>query len=747
MNKEIKPREYQKECLAAIDEAIAKGEKRALVVMASGLGKTYTAAFAIERFFAERHFGRVLILCHSEKILCQTKEKFRGYFGEEFSYGMYIDTDKTSHSTDFLFATFQTLKNYRKDFPKDEFAYIVVDEAHHSHARTYFPTIRYFEPQFLLGLTATPDRLDGQKIEEIYGKPIYELDFVEATKRSLLADCDYRLVLDDLSQEKLNEYLKSDEKISINQLNRTLFIEKRDEEIIKLIGEYSAEVEDPKMMIFCRTIKHARKIARLMGKDVALVHNSQSDSVNDYALEAFKSGEIRTIISVDMLNEGVDIPDANIVVFLRNTVSPAVFYQQLGRGTRLAGGKERVLVLDFVNNCERIKTIFELKNAIDDFQAYTPHEDEGSHGDGNADKKEYFALNIATIEFQARKVDIAKLLERSKRWHNPTRDELIQCVNEKYAELGRTPRATDIINDGRMPSYHFFLDEFGSWSNTLLAAGLDDYLWDKEEIIKILQRKSVNGTLLTLDEMNGDDELPCAATIIRLFESTQNLATLCGLKLPLSRKRKTRTNLTYDEMIYDYYLFALQLGHWPSVQEMKDNQEIPSAEAYRNVCGCGVKELPAIVSQKYQCSQIEEYIPYKWTKDVVMERFARLINEKKCKPTEQDVNACEYLPKAGTCRAIVGCGLAQMYHLCNGDEVVGGGKKSQKVKKPLDDDTIRKLKNFVQKHRRKILAADLASENGLPSKTSIQQNKGWSMAELNELIGADAILAELQTTN
>lgn len=295
-NPNIVPRTYQVECLNAISEAINTGAKRALVVMASGLGKTFTSAFAIKEFFKSRDFGRVLILCHSEPILSQSKDKYKSYFGEEYSYGMFVGRERTARQTDFLFVTFQTMKEHRKEFAKDAFTYVVVDEAHHSHARTYFPTIKYFKPEFLLGLTATPDRLDGQDIKEIYGAPVYSLEYVEATNRGLLAECDYQLVLDDMSQEKLDEYLKSDEKVSIAQLNRTVFVPKRDEEIVRLIRQYSAEQQDPKTIIFCKTIEHARRISKMMGEDVVLVHNGQSNLTNDMALEAFRQGKIRTII-------------------------------------------------------------------------------------------------------------------------------------------------------------------------------------------------------------------------------------------------------------------------------------------------------------------------------------------------------------------------------------------------------------------------------------------------------------------
>lgn len=370
------------------------------------------------------------------------------------------------------------MKENRKNFSKDEFAYIIVDEAHHSKARTYFPTIRYFQSEFLLGLTATPDRIDGQKIEEIYGEPVYELSFVESTKRGLIAECDYRLVLDDLSQEKLDSYLAGDKKLSINQLNRTLFIEKRDEEIVHLIGEYSGGVKNPKMMIFCKSIAHAQKIARLMGDEAALIHNRQSDSENKLALQAFRDGKIRAILSVQMLNEGVDVPDANVIVFLRNTVSPAVFYQQLGRGTRLAEGKEKVLVLDFVDNCERIKTVLKLKQEIDDFKIQMPVTEYSPHGAGEADSRGKFTLNIAT-QFNAKMVDIIAVLESVKTRTTWTQDSAAEALRELAQSLGKTSLMTRDVRTAseedcmRIPDRRVLATLFGSMREAVVFAGLE----------------------------------------------------------------------------------------------------------------------------------------------------------------------------------------------------------------------------------------------------------------------------------
>lgn len=383
----------------------------------------------------------------------------------------------------------------------------------------------------MLGLTATPDRLDGQKIEEIYGEPVYELGFAEATSRGLLTECDYRLVLDDLSQEKIDEYLQSSEKVSINQLNRTLFVPKRDEEIVRLIGEYSADVENPKTMIFCRTIEHARKIAKLMQSEaVALIHKKQSDSMNRRALQAFRDGEIRTIISVQMLNEGVDVPDANVIVFLRNTVSSAVFYQQLGRGTRLAPGKDKTLVLDFVSNCERIKTVFELKQEIDGFKTYPPHGDESTHGDSAAESREKFTLNIATPEFKSRAIDLLDLLI-DKEW---TKEEIVAGLQKMYTE-GKKVTCRTVNDETNLPSAHVIARIFdGQFNNALKAAGIplnaERSSMSREEMLSEGKAMLVRGEKITSSTIKANPNLVSVATICKEFGTVNDFKRACGVK-------------------------------------------------------------------------------------------------------------------------------------------------------------------------------------------------------------------------
>ncbi len=683
MVKKIKPYEYQEECLAKIAEVQQTGAKRALVVMASGLGKTFTAAFAVQRFFQGRTFGRVLILCHSEEILKQTKDKFKLYFGEEYNYGMFTSSRKTTVVPSFLFATFQTMKNHRKEFSKNEFSYVIVDEAHHSYARTYFPTMRYFEPEFLLGLTATPERLDGQKITEIYGEPVYELEFAEANNRKLLTECDYRLVLDDMTQEKLDEYVNGDEKLTMGQLNRTLFVPKRDEEIVRLIRETMAKLEDAKTMIFCRSIRHAQKIARLMGDEVALVYHGNGEVANKLALKAFKQGELKVIISVQMLNEGIDVPDANHIVFLRNTVSPAIFYQQLGRGTRLSAGKEKVVVQDFVANCERIRDILQLQREVEDFRTHPPKTGGDGGSDGDAGIKKNFTLNIATPEFKARMVDIVELLER--------------------AAKGRE--------------------------------------WTKEEIIAGLLALSHDGYMPSSAEIDKSDILPTTNTIKAVFNChLYKVAQICGLKMCRQPTTCYASDYTDEELLEMFYCYAVSLGHWPSASELDANEEMPSYNSYLIRFSGGIKKIISMIEKEYNCEGIKRNIF--WSRESIVEGFGRLIMEKGCIPREQDVNACSYLPSVGACRHIAGCGLRELYRECNGDRMLGLGVIAKK-REPLDKDTIYKMQEFVRHKKKKIVAADLCSENGLPSKTTITQKKGWGMKELNELVGADEILAEL----
>ena len=220
----MQPRNYQKEVLNAIKEKRDSGGHSALVVMATGLGKTVVSIFDVERYM-RNHEGRMLFLCHNNDILEQDMYAFQYALDGEYSYGLYNGLEKAPDA-DFVFASFQTMLKNKEKFPRDTFSYIVVDEAHHAPANTFRQVIEYYRPDFLLGLTATPDRLDGLSLEELFGPITYKLGLAEAINRGLLVDIDYHLVLDEMAD--LDSISIEDQKISMNELNRKLFIPKRD---------------------------------------------------------------------------------------------------------------------------------------------------------------------------------------------------------------------------------------------------------------------------------------------------------------------------------------------------------------------------------------------------------------------------------------------------------------------------------------------------------------------------------------
>lgn len=774
----FKARPYQEECLVKIAETVANGEKRALVVMASGLGKTVTSAMAAEQFFAQRAFGRVLVLCHSEEILSQSKAKYKLYFGEEYSYGMYTGNEKTTRATDFLFATFQTMKEHRKQFQKDAFAYVIVDEAHHSHASTYAPTIRYFKPEFLLGLTATPDRLDGQNIEEIYGAPVYELDFVEAMSRGLLAECDYQLVLDDISQERLNEYIESDEKISIAQLNRTIFLPKRDEEIVRLIREYSAEQENPKTIIFCKSIEHARRIAKLIGEEAVLVHNGQTNLANDMALEAFRCGKIRTIISVQMLNEGIDVPDANIIVFLRNTVSETIFYQQLGRGTRLSPGKDKVKVLDFVANCERIRAVLELKRDLDDFKLQQPVSNAKPHGAGDADSREKFTLDIATPEFSTKMVDIVKLLN-GRHWDI---DGIVSFLQGLSLELGRSPHISDMRTYDGAPNLKTIIRLCGSFNHAIELAGLTPFSrLSAEHAIELLKENAADGFLPRRNFFDNSPELPWSSAIMRALEVNRwaDVAKVTGLKL-IDSTGETLSENEYDEIakyhLCLYYEESLIAMHWLTATEIDQNKRLKNTafflKYFKNMHNMRNRAIELCCSSEDELKILTDNGRSESRKaagrssigigiEYILTNIQRLTRELRHKPTMRDINNCEYLPKYSYIRARVG-NLQKLYEICEVDKILLSmgiqgrasrgaieSKSRRVVFQILADGTpylLEKekqlMQDYVRKVGRKLKKRDLCSQNGLPSEASFRYYN-LNMDDVNSMIDADTILAEL----
>lgn len=395
------PYDYQDECVTAVTEARSRGSRTNLIVMASGLGKTATVGF-LTRKWRKKEKGRVLYLCHQNEILEQAQETFQLIIGDEPSYGFLNGFEKKATGVDFLFASFQTIQNLLHLFAKDEFIYVFVDESHHSHAETYKAVIDYFEPEYLLGFTATPDRLDEKDIQEIYGDVAYSLPLPEALARGLLAPVDYRILTDELQLKQVIDV--PERQLSIRLLNKKIFVPKRDEEIVSIIRRHTSEMEEPRTILFCSSVAHCDHLSTIMEEGIA-IHSGISRAERKVRLELFRQGLVSTVLTVDVFNEGIDVPEANVIVFLRSTSSRSIFLQQLGRGLRRSAMKKNVRILDFVGNCERLKMVVELQEEVKERRSF--ERTTLSTSDVNP-----FKLNVDAAEFVERVVPLLELLNR-----------------------------------------------------------------------------------------------------------------------------------------------------------------------------------------------------------------------------------------------------------------------------------------------------------------------------------------------
>lgn len=342
-NPEIKPNYMQRKALRELNRYRAIGQSRALVISATGSGKTYLAAFDALNFNPDR----LLYIVHEGSILKKSLETFQKVFGGAKTCGLYSGEAKEMEA-DFLFSTNVSMCRSLELFDKKEFDYIIIDECHHAVADSYRKIIDYFEPEFLLGLTATENRMDNRDVVEIFGNNIpYELRLRDAIINQLIVPFHYYGIRDELVDYGLTA---SGERRLISQIS----MPENCEFIHQQIEKHRMEGQKLKALAFCRNIQHARMMA---------------DNLGDYYHTAFLSGKNKTgerirayndlqddnrdleiLFAVDILNEGVDIPGVNMVLFLRPTESSTIFLQQLGRGLRKYENKPYVTILDFIGN-------------------------------------------------------------------------------------------------------------------------------------------------------------------------------------------------------------------------------------------------------------------------------------------------------------------------------------------------------------------------------------------------------------
>lgn len=362
---DISPYPYQQEILDKLQaERKVRGYFKNLIVAATGTGKTVISAFDYKRFVKENPGkpNRLLFVAHREEILKQSIACFRGVlkdanFGDLF-VGCY-KPDNINH----LFISVQTFNSqeFQLKTTPDYYDYIIVDEFHHAAAPTYQKLLTYYQPKIFLGLTATPERMDGQtdKIISYFGNRIAaEIRLPEAIDRKLLSPFQYFGVTDTVDLDELKWVRGGYEKSELSKVYTLNLISanKRANMIVQSIRKYVTDIDDVKGLGFCVSIEHAKFMSEYFNAcgipSIHLTALSPTDERNT-AKAKLINGEIRFVFVVDIYNEGVDIPEVNTVLFLRPTESLTVFLQQLGRGLRLADNKECLTVFDFIGQANR----------------------------------------------------------------------------------------------------------------------------------------------------------------------------------------------------------------------------------------------------------------------------------------------------------------------------------------------------------------------------------------------------------
>ena len=424
----FEPRGAQIEALCALENTRAEGAGRALVQAATGVGKTYLAAFD------SKDYERVLFVAHREEILKQAAQSFKNVRNSD-DYG-FFDGESKCTDRSVIFASVATLGRSEylnnKYFASDYFNYIVIDEFHHAVNDQYQRIVNYFKPQFLLGLTATPERMDGRNIYEIcdYNVP-YEISLKEAINKGMLVPFHYYGIFDDTDYSKLHIVRgRYDEK----ELNETYI---GNVHRYELIYKYYCKYGSRQALGFCCSKEHAREMAREFSSrgipSVAVFSDASGEYTEkrNVAIQKLKNGEIRAIFSVDMFNEGVDITSVDMVMFLRPTESPIVFLQQLGRGLRKCRGKEFLTVLDFIGNDEKAGRVRFLREGKSDMYR------EGCH---LSDTLRF--PDDCMVDFDLKLIDLFAEMDRK---HLKFKDQVINEYFRVKDLLGKRPTRLDLF--------------------------------------------------------------------------------------------------------------------------------------------------------------------------------------------------------------------------------------------------------------------------------------------------------------
>lgn len=467
----IKPNKMQKEALKNLQKLRLLRETKGLIISATGTGKTYLAALDVKNYNPKRF----LFVAHREQILKKSLDSFHKVLGgdKKTNYGILSGNTKNTDAK-YLFATVQTLSKAENlnQFKRDEFDYILIDEAHHVGSKIYGKLLDYFTPDFLLGMTATPERSDDKNIYELFDYNVpYEIRLQEALEEEMLVPFHYIGVSD---------YTYNGEVIDDNTDLKYLVSEERVKYVVEQSKYYGYDGDVLHGLVFVSRKEEADEIAKLLTKNgypSQMLSGEDSQEQREQAIEKLKNGELTYLVTVDIFNEGIDIPFINQVIMMRKTESVIVFVQQLGRGLRKAQGKEYLTIIDFIGN---YKNNYLIPVALTGDQSRTR---EGIRE--HVETGQIEGLSTINFELVAKK----RILKQLRGKKNLFTLEIKKDYQELKRRLNKTPLIADFIKNNMVASQAILsiLNKKGNYNDFLLKVDKDAaYSWENDYLDKTL---------------------------------------------------------------------------------------------------------------------------------------------------------------------------------------------------------------------------------------------------------------------
>ena len=533
----LKPNSMQERFIANLRKILERGEERALLISATGTGKTYASAFAMR----ELGFKRVLFLVHRVTLAKQAKNSFEKVFDKKVTMGL-VGAGSYEYEKDYVFATVETLNRdtHLFQYQPNDFDCIILDEAHHSSNNIYTKVIHYFKPKLFLGMTATPDKREdnqeGKNIYEIFHYQIaHEIRLQQAMEDNLLCPFHYFGISEIIS---LDDKTLQAAKLTEEEFNQ-LTSDERVRHIIEQSEYYGYSGERVKGLIFCSRVKECEELSRKFnarGYRTVALSGKDSEEKRQEAFERLAMNEadatqemqpLDYIFSRDILNEGVDIVEVNQVIMLRPTQSPIVFIQQLGRGLRKAPGKEYVVILDFIGN---YNNNFMIPVALSGDRSY------------NADVIRKYVISgnstipgASTVHFdEISKDKIFKSIDKIKGMKTLIKESYVSLKNR----LGRVPLLYDFYENQEIDPL-VIIREYKTYDAFMVAMEQDKYknvLNEQEKLtLEYLSKTVLSGVrpdeLVILSQLLHRDHIE-VADFIREYQNTY------GIEISTSRVKE-----------------------------------------------------------------------------------------------------------------------------------------------------------------------------------------------------------------